>query len=217
MKKIYVKEMRRLLLCAADKIIEKEPYLTELDMAIGDGDHGTGMKRGFTALKKMLECEEFREMDTLCKAVGVELLKSMGGASGVIFGTMFLGGIRYLPHEPYADCSQLVQWLSEGEASVERRGKTKPGQKTMLDALMPAVTAMGRSCRSSDDIVRMLQAGSEGAIQGMEESKGMRSRAGRSKNFREETIGLPDPGAVSTSLIFEAFAEEIKKCEGKER
>ena len=103
MKKIYVKNMQKLLLCAADKIIENESYLTQIDTIIGDGDHGTGMKRGFTALKKMLKSEEFREMDTLCKMTGMELLKSMGGASGVIYGTMFLGGIQCMPHEAYAD------------------------------------------------------------------------------------------------------------------
>ncbi len=213
MKKIYVKNMQKLLLCAADKIIENESYLTQIDTIIGDGDHGIGMKRGFTALKKMLKSEEFREMDTLCKMTGMELLKSMGGASGVIYGTMFLGGIQCMPHEAYADCYQFISWLSEGEASIERRGKTKPGQKTMLDALMPAVTAMRQASELSDDIVQILQAGYSGASRGVEESKKMQSRAGRSKNFCGETIGLPDPGAVSTSFIFEAFAEEIKKCE----
>ena len=183
MEKIYVKDMQKLLLGAAEKIIENESYLTKIDMAIGDGDHGIGMKRGFTALKKMLEDQEFQEIDTLCRAAGIELLKSMGGASGVIYGTMLLGGIRHMPHGPYADVQQMISWFAEGEASIERRGKTKPGQKTMLDALMPAVTAMQQAGKSSDDIVQILQSGYRGAFQGMEDSKKMQSRAGRSKNL----------------------------------
>ncbi|HAX51071.1 dihydroxyacetone kinase subunit DhaL [Muricomes intestini] len=213
MKTIHVKNMKALLVHASETIIENEPLLTKIDTVIGDGDHGIGMKRGFMAVKKMLEKKEFLEMDTLCKSTGIELLKSMGGASGVIFGTMFLGGISHMPHENFADLNQIASYFADGEAAIERRGKTKPGQKTMLDALMPAISAMKQVAENSGEIRTLFEEGYKGALQGMEASKTMQSRVGRSKNFHESTIGLPDPGAVSTSLIFKAFAEEIVKCE----
>ena len=102
MEKIKTDVLKQMFLDGARLIIEKEPYLTEIDSVIGDGDHGEGMKRGCEALIKILETENYVYVDELCRAVSIELIKTMGGASGIIFGTMFLGGISSLGHQEYA-------------------------------------------------------------------------------------------------------------------
>jgi len=196
---------QQMFLRSARLIIEKEPYLTEIDSVIGDGDHGEGMKRGCEALVKLLEANQYDYVDDLCYAVSIELIRTMGGASGIIFGTMFFGGIDCLGHQKDATASQLADYFYDGEQEIERRGKSKPGQKTMLDALYPACMEMKKAASETENIKEVLARGYKAAIQGVEDSKNLCSRIGRSKNFKEKTLGLPDPGAVSVSFWFEGF------------
>ncbi|MDC7290026.1 dihydroxyacetone kinase subunit DhaL [Blautia schinkii] len=216
MRELTVSMLQDIFKHVADTIIQNEPYLTEIDNVIGDGDHGTGMKRGFTALGKMLDSKEFTDVNELCGAVGMELLRSMGGASGVIFCTMFFGGLDCLPHGEKAGLSELAAYFTAGEAAIEKRGKAKPGQKTMLDALYPAVHALKAADEQGVELEEAFRMAYEAALEGVEASKAMQSRVGRSKNFHEATIGWPDPGAVSTSLIFKAFLEGIISCGERE-
>lgn len=209
MGQIKIETLQEMFLHGADRIIEKEPYLTEIDSVIGDGDHGTGMKRGFSAVKRMLAERTFCYADELCQSVSLELIKSMGGASGVIFGTMFFGGIGRLPHKGAVSAEELADYFYDGEQAIERRGRSKPGQKTMLDALYPAVCAM--KGRGGQGAAEMFAAAYQAALEGVEESKSILPKVGRSKNFREEALGLPDPGAVSVSCLFQAFSEVLTK------
>ena len=211
MDKLQVELFQRMFIRGAGLIIEKEPYLTEIDSVIGDGDHGTGMKRGCEALEKLLLKERYAYVDELCYAVSTELIKTMGGASGIIFGTMFFGGLSRLSHSEYADARELSEYFMEGERAIERRGKARPGQKTMLDALYPACVAMENCAARSSDVELLFKEGYEAAVQGVEDSKQMKSQMGRSKNFKEKTLGLPDPGAVSASLWFQAFYETVSE------
>ncbi|MEI3412551.1 MAG: dihydroxyacetone kinase subunit L [Blautia sp.] len=178
---------------------------------IGDGDHGEGMKRGCEALIKLLEANQYDYVDDLCYAVSIELIRTMGGASGIIFGTMFFGGIDCLGHQKDVTASQLADYFCDGEQEIERRGKSKPGQKTMLDALYPACMEMKKAASETENIKEVLTRGYKAAIQGVEDSKNLRSRIGRSKNFKEKTLGLPDPGAVSVSFWFEGFQSIINE------
>lgn len=207
MRTIDVALLHDMFMNAAELVIENEPYLTEIDTIIGDGDHGTGMKRGCIAVRKLLSENSYESLPMLCRAVSIELIRSMGGASGVIFGTMFFGGIGKLPDAKEADAKAIASYFMEGEKSIEIRGKSRPGQKTMLDALYPAVTAMKEY--KGDDILELFEAAYLGAAKGVEESKDMLSKKGRSSNFGDECLGIPDPGAVSTSLLFKAFYETI--------
>lgn len=202
---------QQMFLRSARLIIEKESYLTEIDSVIGDGDHGEGMKRGCEALIKLLEANQYDYVDDLCYAVSIELIRTMGGASGIIFGTMFFGGIDCLGHQKDVTASQLADYFCDGEQEIERRGKSKPGQKTMLDALYPACMEMKKAASETENIKEVLTRGYKAAIQGVEESKNLRSRIGRSKNFKEKTLGLPDPGAVSVSFWFEGFQSIINE------
>lgn len=211
MEKLKVSVFQKMFLKAAEYVISREPYLTEIDSVIGDGDHGTGMKRGCEALVRLLGEKEYHYIDDLCKDVSMELIKTMGGASGVIFGTMFFGGIDCLPHEEAVTAEALSAYFMEGERSVERRGKARPGQKTMLDALYPACVAMKEAAEHSGDMEGLFAAGYEGALKGVESSREIRSQTGRSRNFGDKTIGLPDPGAVSTSFLFEGFYKTLRE------
>lgn len=211
MEKLKADVFQQMFLRSARLIIEKEPYLTEIDSVIGDGDHGEGMKRGCEALVKLLEANHYDYVDDLCYAVSIELIRTMGGASGIIFGTMFLGGIDRLGHQEYVTAKQLAAYFCDGEKSIERRGKSKPGQKTMLDALYPACMKMKETASETDDIKKLFERGYRAALQGVEDSKKLRSRIGRSKNFKEKTLGLPDPGAVSVSFWFQGFQSVISE------
>lgn len=200
---------------AAAVIMKSEPILTKIDRVIGDGDHGVGMHRGFQAVYNNLAVHEYRYVDDLCYHVSIELIRTMGGASGVIFGTMFMGGLSSLSHETEVSAEALSDYFMKGEAAIEKRGKGHPGQKTMLDALYPACFLMKQYTEEGGrDIEILFEKGAEGANKGAEESKNFLSRRGRSKNFREKTIGLPDPGAVSTSIIFQAFYDTIHSGNG---
>lgn len=210
MENLNVAVFQKMFISAAEYVISREPYLTEIDSVIGDGDHGIGMKRGCEALIRLLNEKKYQYIDDLCQAVSMELIKTMGGASGVIFGTMFFGGISCLPHEETVSAKQLAAYFMNGERSVERRGKAKPGQKTMLDALYPACVAMNEAAEVSGDVEKLFMAGYDGACKGVENSKKVRSQTGRSRNFGDKTVGLPDPGAVSTSFLFEAFCKTFK-------
>lgn len=205
--------LQEMLLRAGRLIVEQEPYLTEIDSAIGDGDHGIGMKRGFSAVVCLLEQQSYEDMYALCEDVSKELIKTMGGASGVIFGTMFLGGLGELPHGPAADAGCMARYFMEGERAIERRGKAKPGQKTMLDALYPACEALSRAAERGASLKECFRCAREGARCGVKASEALQSGIGRSRNFHEKTIGLPDAGAVSTEIIFRAFCEAIEAAE----
>ena len=195
-----------------DLIIDSEPMLTELDTRVGDGDHGTGMKDGFTELRSVLKESSFENFHQLTRTTGMALVKSMGGASGVIFGTMFIGGHDALvaPDGTFMDAMDadtMRRYFRMGATAIAHRGRTKPNDRTMLDALLYAVDAMEAS--ETDDIVELLKCGWEGACRGAEATKEMRPRLGRSKNFRDKALGWPDPGAVSTSIIFRGFYEAV--------
>ena len=209
MNTLSVSKLTTMMKNVSKEIIDNEPYLTEIDTIIGDGDHGTGMKRGFATVLKMLNNSEFETVADLFKAIGIELIKSMGGASGVIFGTMFIGGIRGIEGKKEITVKDLATYFEEGCISIQKRGKAKEGQKTMLDAYFPAVRAMNKTAEETEDMKIFFENAYKGSLEGVENTKQFVSQVGRSKNFKDLTVGHPDPGAVSTSLIFKALYESL--------
>ena len=194
--------LQDMMVVAADAIIAAEPELTRVDMVIGDGDHGIGMKNGFTALKRMLQEESYATPYALFHACGLCLIKSMGGSSGVLFGTLFIGGLDAIQGLSALDGRSLCAFLFGGIDAVIRRVKAKAGDKTMVDALLAARARMEEVLPGSQDVCEILAAAEQGALEGMEATKAMLPRLGRSKNFREQALGWPDPGAVSVSVLF---------------
>ena len=207
MNTITTTQLQEALLHVCDVIIDAEGMLTELDTIIGDGDHGIGMKTGFSALRTLLQGERFTDTFTLLKESGLMLIKVMGGTSGVIFGTMFIGGLSAVKDKDPITVQDFAQYIDLGTKAISVRGKVDRGAKTMYDALAEARDSMLKAAAENADVHAFFLAGAEGAERGAEATKPMQSRMGRSRNFRDRTVGHPDSGAVSTSLIFRALSD----------
>jgi len=201
--------LKSAMISAADAIIAAEPELTRIDSVIGDGDHGIGMKTGFSALKKELLAGRYETPYDLFHACGLCLVKSMGGSSGVLFGTLLIGGLDEIHGKDSLDSKGLCALFSGGIEAVMRRGKAKPGDKTMVDALVPARACMQEAASGGCSIEELFRAAEAGALNGVEATKRMLPRLGRSKNFREQALGWPDPGAISVSILFRGLADGI--------
>ena len=207
MNTITTTQLQEALFHVCDVIIDAEGMLTELDTIIGDGDHGIGMKTGFSALRTLLQGERFTDTFTLLKESGLMLIKVMGGTSGVIFGTMFIGGLSAVKDKDPITVQDFAQYIDLGTKAISVRGKVDRGAKTMYDALAEARDSLLKAAAENADVHAFFLAGAEGAERGAEATKPMQSRMGRSKNFRDRTVGHPDSGAVSTSLIFRALSD----------
>jgi len=216
MEYLSLDDLKKALISVSKKVVESESRLTELDTIIGDGDHGYGMRDGFSALNELLGTTDYPDAFELFRASGIQLLRVMGGASGVIFGTMFTGGHEAVKGKKELNADDLIAFFGQGAQAIMRRGRSGPGDKTMLDALLPAVEAMKEKRRETADVEAVMLAAVNGAKDGVEATKQMMPKTGRSKNFREQALGYPDPGAVSVSIIFEAFYNSIVNINNKE-
>ena len=193
-----------------EKIIESKPLLTEIDSVIGDGDHGIGMSIGFnTAIQKLGE-KQIANINDLFKIIGMSMINSMGGASGVIFGTMFMGGVKGLPPIEELNLYHLTTILDQSLKAVKQRGRASLGDKTMIDALEPAVLSLQEQASSSKSLLDGLKAAEEAARAGVEKTKNYVSRFGRSKTLGERAIGYQDAGATSVWIIFRSMREWVE-------
>jgi len=202
---LTVEETREMLLHVCQQMIGYTDILTEADKAIGDGDHGIGMARGFEAVSQKLAAGSYASLDQLLKTAGMTLITSIGGAAGVVFGTWFRDGAKNLGGVTALDARVLAAWLADGLAAVKERGKAKPGEKTMVDALEPAAVTSSQVAAAPLD--EALAAVTEAARTGMEATKDMIASVGRAKALGERSRSHPDPGAVSTYLILKSMWE----------
>jgi len=190
-------------------MVESKDLLTQADKAIGDGDHGVGMARGFEAVRQKLEGGAYTTLDELLKAIGMALLTSVGGAAGAVFGTFFRGGAKRLGGQSVFDSESLSFMLLDGLAAVKERGGATPGDKTVVDALEPA--ALVSQELASVPLDKSLIAVAEAARDGMEATKDMVANVGKAKPLGERSLGHPDPGAVSTYLILKYMTEYVSR------
>lgn len=191
----------------AEKMMAEKDRLTQLDQAIGDGDHGIGMYRGFEAVQEKMTGGEFSSLSDIFKTLGMALMTSIGGASGAIFGTMFLGASMKMGDVTDLDALSFTDFLSNGLAAVKQRGKAEPGDMTMVDALEPAAKAVQES--GVQTLGEALSVAAEAAKAGAESTKDMVAVFGRAKTLGERALGHPDPGAISTHLILAYMAEFV--------
>ena len=205
---LTVEQARQLFLAVAGQMIQSQEVLTEADRVIGDGDHGTGMARGFTAVRQKLAQSAPADLGELLRQIGRELMTNTGGAAGIIFGTLFQAGGKNLAGVQVLDARALHTWLADGLAGVQARGKASAGDKTMVDALLPA--ALAAAANLDRPLADSLAAVSQAAFEGMEATKAMVARSGKAKTLGERALGHPDPGAVSTYLILKTMAEEVR-------
>jgi dihydroxyacetone kinase-like protein len=192
----------------ADVRKEKD-HLVQLDAAIGDGDHGTNMARGFEAVVQALETDEGSPPGKLLILAGRTLVSTVGGASGPLWGSALRSGGRVLGDQPTFDGMQLVEVLAAALASVKDLGTAAVGDKTMVDALEPAVETLRASLASSASIDEALQAAAGAAENAMRATIPMQARKGRASYLGERSIGHQDPGATSTALIIRALQRAV--------
>jgi phosphoenolpyruvate---glycerone phosphotransferase subunit DhaL len=191
---------RRWMTASAALIDREADRLTELDSAIGDADHGSNLQRGFTAVSKELAAESTDTPGAVLVLAGRKLISSVGGASGPLYGTLLRSAGKALGDDPEVTAAQLAEALRAGVASVAQLGGAKAGDKTMLDALEPAVAALG-------DTEKSFRAAREAAEQGALATVPMLARKGRASYLGERSIGHQDPGATSSALLMGALAE----------
>ena len=183
--------------------------MTEIDSAIGDGDHGIGMAGGMQkARKKLLHMETEENAYALFEAAGNAMLMSMGGASGVIFGSLYLAGAKGMEPKPVLFGEDLVNMERKSLQAIQERGKAQVGDKTMVDALSPAVEAMEKNRNGS--LLDILKAAEEAARQGMEDTKKYTAKFGRAKSLMERAVGHQDAGATSVWLILQGMREFVE-------
>jgi len=202
-------DVRNMLLYVANKVIDKKTYLTEVDSAIGDGDHGIGMAGGMQkAKKKLLSMKGEKNVYKLFEEAGTAMLMSMGGASGVIFGSLYLAGAKGMPAKEVLTGEDLADMEKKSLSVIQERGGAKVGDKTMVDALSPAVEALEENRGKS--LAEVLEAAEEGARQGMENTKKYIAKFGRAKSLMERAIGHQDAGATSVYFIFQGMREYVE-------
>lgn len=204
---LSLQETQEMVIYLSKGMIASQNELTQADKAIGDGDHGVGMTRGFETVLQKLEGQNITTIEQLFKTVGMALVTSIGGAAGAVFGTLFRGGSKKLSESDVFDAEAVSLMLLEGLEAVKKRGKAKPGNKTMVDALEPA--AMESKNMVSSPLDEALAAVTEAARLGMEKTKDMVATVGKAKPLGERSLGHPDPGAISTYLILKFMLEYV--------
>ena len=196
--------LRWIELAAAD-IAEQRDYLVDLDRAIGDGDHGENMDRGFKAAVEALGQAQPGSIAEVLKTVAKTLMSTVGGAAGPLYGTAFLRASK-AAGDGELDAAGVAAIIEGALGGIQARGKATTGEKTMVDAWTPALDAARAAAESGADAVATLQAAATAAEAGAAATEPLRATKGRASYLGERSIGHLDPGAVSTSLILRAAA-----------
>jgi dihydroxyacetone kinase-like protein len=192
--------LHRLILAVAEEVIAHADELTELDQAVGDGDHGINMKRGFEAVRTEAGSTAEKPLPDALKAIGTQLIMKVGGASGPLYGTLFLA----LSKEIAPDASNLPTAFAKAVEAVKTRGKSQPGQKTMLDVLTPVQVALAEGGK---DLSARLPAVAANAA---DATIPMLATRGRASFLGERSIGHMDPGARSSALIVASVCRALE-------
>lgn len=195
----------------ADVLQENRTYLTELDSAIGDADHGINMDRGFSAIREKFPTMDSMDIATRLKTAGMTLVSKVGGASGPLYGTAYLRASAAAAGKEDLSSADIVALLEAFIGGIVARGKAQPGEKTMLDALYPALEAARASLQNNESPAELTRKAADAAEAGMKATIPMLATKGRASYLGERSIGHQDPGATSSWLILRSLAET---CQG---
>ena len=206
---ISASQMLKALEAMCDTIETEKEYLSELDGAIGDGDHGVNMAKCFREVKKKLAESTGADMNTLFNNVGMVVLNSVGGAMGALYGTFFLKMAQESAGNEDLGLSDLVRMFQTAEQGILDIGKASLGDKTLLDTLSPAVRALEQGEKSGASLQEALTSFEQAAQKGMESTKDMLAKMGRASRLGERTIGHQDAGATSCYFILRSLASAI--------
>ena len=186
---------------------ENRQWLTELDSAIGDADHGINMDRGFTAVIAEMAAHPPSDIRAVFESVATVLIRSVGGAAGPLYGTFFLRAAAACAGRTEIEAADAVALFQAAIEGVQQRGRAAAGDKTMLDALLPALDAMRKGLQDGCGLAAVLDAGAAAAQAGMTTTVPMQARKGRASYLGARSIGHQDPGATSSYLLLQAAAD----------
>ncbi|OWY65569.1 dihydroxyacetone kinase subunit L [cyanobacterium TDX16] len=194
----------------AAEIEQNKEYLTELDAAIGDADHGINMERGFKKVASQLSSVADKDISTILKTVSMTLISTVGGASGPLYGTFFLRASTAVIGKEELATEDLLKLLQAGLEGVVQRGKAHLGDKTMIDVLSPVVDSLQQSVDQNKNIVETMQQVVLVAEQAMKETIPMLAKKGRASYLGDRSIGHQDPGATSTYLMLKSLLATLE-------
>lgn len=198
----------------AAALAEQKDYLTQLDSDIGDGDHGANMHRGFQAVLNKLPGVSDKDIGTIFKTVGMTLVSTVGGAGGPLYGTLFMQMGTATAGKSELSLADWTAAVQAGLNGVVMRGKASPGDKTMVDALTPAVTALQSASANGASLSDALLSSAQAAEEGMRATIPLVARKGRASYLGERSAGHQDPGATSSYLLLKTAADTWGKNSG---
>jgi phosphoenolpyruvate---glycerone phosphotransferase subunit DhaL len=206
--RIQLAQLREWMLRYADRIDQCAAWLTELDAAIGDADHGANMVRGMgnVRLRLLDSVTQPSDIGDLFRTVAMTLISSVGGAAGPLYGAFFLRAARVAGVETEIDVAQLALMFRAGVDGLRQRGKAEVGEKTMVDALEPAAAALAVAASQGDAPYTALQAARAAAEEGMKQTTGLEASKGRASYLGPRSVGHQDPGATSSFYLVECLA-----------
>lgn len=207
MSSLDTKQMAAIIEGMAKKIEAEKEYLTELDNKIGDGDHGINLARGFEAVEKKLPSLAGGDIGALLKGVGMQLVSTVGGASGPLYGTAFMKAGMACKGLTEIDGPAFVKAMEAAVDGIKMRGKATEGEKTMLDALCPALKVMQDDVAAGKSLKEALQDAAQAAEKGVEYTKTIIATKGRASYLGERSLGHQDPGATSSLYLLQVLAE----------
>jgi dihydroxyacetone kinase-like protein len=204
---VDARAVRAWLEAFAARVAENKEYLTRLDSAIGDADHGINMDRGMTAALQKLDGVSGDDVGALLKTVGMTLVSTVGGAGGPLYGTLFLQMGMRTAGKSELDATAWGEALEAAVSGVQARGKAEPGDKTMIDALVPAREAFAAAVAEGASFAEALRRSADAAEEGMRATVPLVARKGRASYLGERSAGHQDPGATSSHLLLRTAAE----------
>lgn len=204
------KELINIINKIADVISENKLYLTELDATIGDGDHGLNMSKGFEAVREKLSNDNDENIGNILKKVGMTLVSTVGGASGPLYGTAFMKAASVVNGKNEIDINDFNNILDAALDGIKMRGKSSIGEKTMIDAIEPALLALRKSIEDGKSNIECLYEAQIAAFNGVEKTKEIIATKGRASYLGDRSIGYQDAGATSSYLILKTIYECIK-------
>ena len=200
-------DIMRWLERTADVLRENRTYLTELDAAIGDADHGINMDRGFSAIRDKFPAMATMDIATQLRTVGSTLVSTVGGAAGPLYGTAYLRAAGAVAGKQELASADLVAMLEAFLGGIVARGRAQPGEKTMVDALTPALAAAKQALNDGASLAQITSRAASAAEEGMKATVPMLATKGRASYLGERSIGHQDPGATSSWFILRCLAE----------
>lgn len=193
---------------AVAQIRANHEMLSKLDAAVGDGDHGTTILRTMEAVSKTVKEIPGNNLKDLFSKVAWEVMSCDGGSTGPLLGSFFMGLSEGAAGKEKLDCAELVAVFAAGVAKLQKQSRAEVGDKTMMDAFLPAMATL-KSADPAKGIKSALEQAALAAAAGAEATRAMRAKFGRARNLGDRVIGHPDPGAVSISLLFKGFSEGV--------